>query len=425
MFYWTHETQSRLDGSQRRRWRSRENEIEHHPVVVPRAKPRERGSTGANLACKTVEGHRAGSTVDIIPRIVFERLSSRLGQPIVVENRGGAGTTIGSTLVARSEAAVAALGLSPSVLVVNPDRAFKSAADLVAAAKVAPHRMNFSSVGVGSATHLSAERILASTGVQAVHVPFKGGAEAMTEVIAGRIDFIFGPVGLVLPQVKAGKLTALAVNIADRSTALPDVPTLRDVGFSDADYPFWIGLFVPTKTPREIVERLHRETLRALEEPKVRDRFVAASNSFGEIVNGSTPSGLRPAALTRMAIWPGPTRSKLDYPLNCCRWQRLCRCHMAAIVVRHSDIEISPQRPALNNLQMPPKKATHSVAATSSHRAVPLELDVTSNPLIMLEKAGAQVDHHFLSGGHELSQGDVNLAREWLQVQETALKAAS
>jgi tripartite-type tricarboxylate transporter receptor subunit TctC len=254
---------------------------------------------------KVIVPAAAGSTVDIIPRIAFDQLSRQLGQPIVAENRGGAGTTIGSALVAKSQsdgytilvnssahtiapalypnltyhprrdfAAVAALGVSPSVLVVSPQRGFRSAADLVAAAKATPQRMNFSSVGVGSATHLSAERFLVSAGVQAVHVPFKGGAEAMTEVIAGRIDFFFGPVGLVLPHVKAGKLSALAVNTANRSAALPDVPTLREAGFSDADYPFWIGMFVPAKTPREIVEKLHRETLRALEEPKVRDRFV-------------------------------------------------------------------------------------------------------------------------------------------------------
>jgi tripartite-type tricarboxylate transporter receptor subunit TctC len=135
--------------------------------------------------------------------------------------------------------------------------------------------MNFSSVGVGSATHLSAERFLVSAGVQAVHIPFKGGAEALAEVIAGRIDFFFGPVGLVLPHVKGDKLSALAVNTASRSTALPDVPTLREAGFSDADYPFWIGMFVPAKTARVIVEKLHHETLRALEEPKVRDKLVA------------------------------------------------------------------------------------------------------------------------------------------------------
>ena len=173
----------------------------------------------------------AGSTTDIIPRVVFEQLSAQLGQSIVVENRVGAGGTIGSAFVAKAEpdgytilahgsaltispalhsnlgfdpardfAPVIPLGISPSVLVVPPERGWKTVGDLIAAAKAKPGALNFSSVGVGSATHLSAERFRRSAGVDAVHVPFKGGAEAMTEVIAGRIDFFFGPVGLVLPQ---------------------------------------------------------------------------------------------------------------------------------------------------------------------------------------------------------------------------------
>jgi tripartite-type tricarboxylate transporter receptor subunit TctC len=255
---------------------------------------------------KVIVPAAAGSTVDIIPRIVFEQLATQLGQPIIIENRGGAGTTIGSAAVAKAEpdgytllvnspahtiapalypglayhpsrdfAAVIPLGISPSVLVVSPQKNFKAIADFVAAGKAAPNAMNFSSVGVGSATHLSAERFRASTGLQAVHVPYKGGAEAMTEVMAGRIDFFFGPVGLVLPLVKEGKLAALAVNGTARSAALPDVPTTAEAGVANAEYPFWIGMFVPAKTPPEIIDRLHRETLRALQEPKVRDRLVS------------------------------------------------------------------------------------------------------------------------------------------------------
>jgi tripartite-type tricarboxylate transporter receptor subunit TctC len=128
---------------------------------------------------------------------------------------------------------------------------------------------------VGSATHLSAERFRASAGVEAVHVPFKGGAEAMTEVIAGRIDFFFGPVALVLPQIQEGKLTALVVNGAKRSAALPNVPTTLEAGFANVEYPIWLGMFLPAKTPREIVDKLNRETLKALQEPKVRDKLAA------------------------------------------------------------------------------------------------------------------------------------------------------
>ena len=166
------------------------------------------------------------------------------------------------------------LGVSPVVLVVSPARGFKTVGDFVAAAKAKPGAFSFSSVGIGSATHLSAERFRHSAGLEVVHIPFKGGAEAMFEVMAGRVDFFFGPVGLVLPQVRDGKLSALVVNSAKRSAALPDVPTTLEAGFKDAEYPIWFGLFVPAKTPRDIIDKLHDETVRALQTPKLRDTLA-------------------------------------------------------------------------------------------------------------------------------------------------------
>jgi tripartite-type tricarboxylate transporter receptor subunit TctC len=248
----------------------------------------------------------AGSTTDIIPRAVFEQLSIQLGQPIVIENRSGAGGTIGSASIAKADpdgysilvhssahtispalypdlsydpardfAAVVSLGTTAGVLVVAPTASHRTVADLVAAAKAKPGALNFSSVGVGTATHLSAERFRLSTGIDVVHIPFKGGAEAMLEVVAGRIDFFFGPVGLVLPQIRGGKLVALAVNTSKRAGALPDIPTLTEAGIKDADYPIWFGVFVPAKTPRAIVDALHRETQKALQTPKVQERLAA------------------------------------------------------------------------------------------------------------------------------------------------------
>ena len=271
----------------------------------------------------------AGSTTDIIPRIVFEQLALQLGQSIVVENRPGAGGTIGSAYVAKSEpdgytvlahggaltispslysnlsfnpvrdfAPVVPFGISSSVLVVPPARGWKTVGDLVAAAKAKPGALNFSSVGVGTATHLSAERFKASAQIDAVHVPFKGGAEAMTEVIAGRMDFFFGPVALTLPQIQDGKLTALVVNGAKRSAALPDVPTTLEAGFNDAEYPFWLGMFLPAKTPRDIVNKLNRETLKALQEPKVRDKL--ATLGFDPMV--MTPSEFAEYVAREIAI---------------------------------------------------------------------------------------------------------------------------
>src|SRR5262249_30463413 len=145
---------------------------------------------------------------------------------------------------------------------------------LVAAAKARPGALNFSSVGIGTATHLSAERFAASAGIDVVHVPFKGGAEAMLETITGRVDFFFGPVALVLPHIREGKLLALAVNTAKRSATLPDVPTLQEAGVRGAEYPIWFGLFAPAKTPRAIVDKLNQETENVLRMPGVREKLA-------------------------------------------------------------------------------------------------------------------------------------------------------
>lgn len=248
----------------------------------------------------------AGSTTDIIPRAVFEYLAPQLGQSIVVENRPGAGGTIGTGFVAKANpdgytilahgsahtiapalysnlsydpardfAAVVPFGISPMVLVVSPAKGYKTVGDFVATAKAQPGTFNFSSVGIGTATHMSAERFRFSAGLDAAHIPFKGGAEAMLEVIAGRVDFFFGPVGLVLPHVRDGKLGALVVNSGKRSAALPELPTTQEAGFANAEYPIWFGLFLPAKTPREIVDTLHAETTKALQSPKLREKLAA------------------------------------------------------------------------------------------------------------------------------------------------------
>jgi tripartite-type tricarboxylate transporter receptor subunit TctC len=247
----------------------------------------------------------AGTLTDLLPRVVFEELSTQLGQSIIVENRPGAGSTTAATIVANADpdgytllvnsaahtiapslypslsydpardfAGVSPLGIVPSVLVVSPAAGFNTVADFVAAAKSKPGVLNFGSAGVGTATHLSAMRFQSSAGVQAVHVPFKGGPEIIREIIAGRIDFFFAPVGNALPFIQEGKLAALVVNSTNRSAALPDVPTTSEAGFVNAEYPFWIGMFLPAKTPGSIVEKLHGETLKSLAAPKVREKLV-------------------------------------------------------------------------------------------------------------------------------------------------------
>lgn len=246
----------------------------------------------------------AGSSTDIVHRLVLEQLSAGLGQPIIVENRTGAGGTIGTAAAAKAEpdgytllangsahtiapalykslpydpardfVPVVPIGITPSVLVVSPAKGIATTQALVAAAKARPGALNFSSVGIGTATHLSAERFVSSAGIDVVHVPFKGGAEAMLDVIAGRVDFFFGPVALVLPHIRDGKLLALAVNGAQRSATLPNVATLQEAGFANAEYPIWFGLFAPARTPGSIVEKLNHETLKALQNPALRGKL--------------------------------------------------------------------------------------------------------------------------------------------------------
>jgi tripartite-type tricarboxylate transporter receptor subunit TctC len=247
----------------------------------------------------------AGSLADTIARLVLHRLASQLGQPVIVENRTGAGGTIGAAFVAKSPAdgytllvhsnahtiapalyptlsyhpardfaAIAPFGISPHVLVVSPSKGFKTVGDLITAGKAKPGSLTFASVGVGSATHLSAERFRASAGIAAVHVPFRGGPQAVTEVMAGRVDFFFGPLGLVLPQILDGKLIALAVNGYARSAALPAVPTTAETGLPNAEFPIWFGMFAPAQTPRLIIDKLHDQTIEAVRVPDVADKLA-------------------------------------------------------------------------------------------------------------------------------------------------------
>jgi tripartite-type tricarboxylate transporter receptor subunit TctC len=247
----------------------------------------------------------AGSGTDIIARLVGDAMSRGLAQPIVIENKPGAGGTIAAAQVAKSEAdgytvlihssghalnpaiysnlsydtvrdltGVTPLASLPNVMVVSPQRGWKTVADVIAAAKAKPGALNYASAGVGSATHLNAEKFKLQAGIDAVHVPFKGTPEALSDVIGGRNDWFFAPLSSALPLIKDGKLLALAVSTPQRTPALPDVPTTLEAGVPGSDYIFWVGMLVPSATPPAVVKRLHDEALKALASAEVKERFV-------------------------------------------------------------------------------------------------------------------------------------------------------
>ncbi len=247
----------------------------------------------------------AGSSSDIMARVVADQISRQIGQTLVVENRPGAGGTIGAGAVAKSAPdgytvlaygalatanalysklpydtlndfiPVVAFGQQPLVIVSAPSKGYKTLGDLIAAAKTKPGALNYSSAGVGSASHFAAERLSVSAGIAAQHITYRGAAEAVTEIVAGRVDFSPQLPTTTLPLLRDGKLVALAVSAHKRAAVMPEVPTTLEAGLkADSVYPFYSGLFLPAKTPRPIVERLHREAVQALQAPAVRERLT-------------------------------------------------------------------------------------------------------------------------------------------------------
>jgi tripartite-type tricarboxylate transporter receptor subunit TctC len=247
----------------------------------------------------------AGSATDIIARAVADVMSTNLGQPIIIENKPGAGGTIAAGQVAKSDpdgytflvhssghvlnpfiynnlsydtlkdlTGVATLGATPNVLVVSPSKPWKNVADLIAAAKAKPGELNFASAGVGSGTHMNAEKFNLSANIQATHIPYKGTPEANSDVIGGRADWFFSPMGSVLPLVQSGKLKALAVSTSKRSSSLPNVPTTLEAGVPDSDYVLWVGILAPSGVPPAIIKKINEEAAKALKSPEVKERFA-------------------------------------------------------------------------------------------------------------------------------------------------------
>ncbi len=266
---------------------------------------------------KIIAPFAAASTPDTFARVLAEYLRKRVGQPVVVENRPGAGGMIGTDAVAKAAPDGYTLGVSivgplvnnkllykqmpydpdrdlapitiavtqPSILVVPADRGINNLAELVKELKRRPGKMNYASIGVGSLSHLTMELVALRSGTEIVHVPYPGSSQAVTALLAGDVDMGCLPALSVVTQIRAGKLKAIGVSTAKRSPQLPDIPTLKEQGLADLDAGAWIGIVAPAGTPAPLLDRIRRDILAVLREPEV---ATALNNQLMEVV-GSTP----------------------------------------------------------------------------------------------------------------------------------------
>ena len=247
----------------------------------------------------------AGSAADVVPRLVFDRLAAEFGQAIVVENRAGAGGTIGTASVVKSDpdgysilAQSAALTISPAiypnlsfdiakdlssalmmgvtanVMIVPASRPWKTVQDFIADAKARPGSIVFGSAGIGSSVHISAEKFRLAAGIETTHVPYRGGAEVIADILGGRIDFYFCPLATALPLIREGRVHALVISTPKRAAELPDVPTPAEVGLKNAESIFWLGVFMPAKTPRDIIDKFYAAGIKLLAEPSMQESLM-------------------------------------------------------------------------------------------------------------------------------------------------------
>ncbi len=249
------------------------------------------------------------SATDIVGRLVMAKVSEYWGQPVVPENRSGAGGSIGSAMVAKAAPDgytllinsnahsvnpaiyaklpyettkdfidIVPLSMAPNVLVVNVASPYKSLMDLVAYGKSKPGAINFGHAGIGSGTHLNTEKLLAAADIKVTQVPFKGTPEVVQALYSGSVDCYWAPISAGMPHIKNGKLRALAVSSGKRSPALPDVPTTGEAGVKGADAPLWFGVWAPAGVPAEIVSKINTDVRRALADPQVRERLANLGN---------------------------------------------------------------------------------------------------------------------------------------------------
>ena len=271
-----------------------------------------------------------GSAADIVARIVTERLPELLGQQVVIDNRAGAGGNIGAEIAARAAPdgytvfiaspahvinacmqkdltydlmrdfrPVVLLTTGAYVVVVNPRVPVKSVKELIAYAKAQPGKLNYASAGTGNATHLAGELFRFMTGVNIVHVPYKGAGPAITDLLGGQVDLMFSNITAVLPHVQSGKLRALAVTGPKRSAAVSQLPTVAEAGVPGYEVTSWFALLVPVRTAPDIVTKLNRDVVRVLQSAEVKERLAAQ----GAEPVGGTPEELMAFIRAEVARW--------------------------------------------------------------------------------------------------------------------------
>jgi tripartite-type tricarboxylate transporter receptor subunit TctC len=270
-----------------------------------------------NKPIRLIIGFPAGGSTDIVGRVVAQKLGERLGQTIVVENRGGAGGTIGSDAAAKaapdgytltlgttstmavapgayskldydpikSFSPISLVAVTPYLLVVNPQVPAKSLAELVALVKSQPGKLNYASAGNGSTTQLATEMLNDVTGMKMTHIPYKGNAAADLAILSNQVEVLFGSMPALLQHAKSNKLRALAVGSATRSSALPEIPTVAELGYPGFEAALWLGVLAPAGTPKPIIDKLNKELVAIAATPD----FKAAMDRNGADATSNTP----------------------------------------------------------------------------------------------------------------------------------------
>lgn len=301
------------------------------PALVALLPVAARAQSYPSRAIKLVVPYAPGGGADAVARIVAKKVSEQIGQSIVIENKGGAGSIVGTDLVAKAEpdgytlllgqsgpisinpavykslpydpvkdfAPIAMTTSYPYILVVNSELPVRTLQEFVALAKAKPGAMNFGSTGVGAANHLVAELFNGKAGLKMTHVPYRGTALAVADLVAGTLTMVFGDPVSVLPHIKSGKLRALAVTSAQRSPVAPEIPTVAESGYPQFEALAWHGILAPAKTPPAIVTKLNAEIVKALADPATKDLLA---NQAMAIV-GSTPEAFTDFIKMDIAIW--------------------------------------------------------------------------------------------------------------------------